>query len=408
MQQKRRVLNELKAELEYCRKKWALARALTNDSEEQCKQLRHEFTERKKQDQQSGESGYSDEHPSSDDEVTPKTAALRSQKFDENLILFDRTMSPTSFLDRRQSESPINDFTHPLCLLTRAHSEPPHFPPTSTVAAAAAAVGHFTSASTSESEEIELESFEILDMIPDPIVEPEVCQAASIVDARSSLVVSPPPHVHVDAAAPPPRLRAQMRRCKKEERRRERAKNRQETAEDLFVKLMNQGRAECDTCSSTTVSIDEDDYENLDEIQEIPLDDVIEEKEEEEDDKCVMLVDDKIDTATAAASTSCDKTDFEILSEKEQEFLQRREERLQRLEAEAKAFYDKMAKNRDKGQQLDNHLNQVHQHFLHRHRERTKSSDDESKRDESDEAGPSTRKTDEDQDDDDDDVLEQK
>lgn len=391
MQQKRRVLNELKAELEYCRKKWALARALTNDSEEQCKQLRHEFTERKKQDQQSGESGYSDEHQS-DDEVTPRAAAMRSQKFDENLILFDRTASPT-FLDRRQSESPLHDFTDPLCLMVRAHSEPPHLPPT-------ISAGHYTSISASESEEIEMESYEILDMIPDPVAEPEVRLAATtIVDDRSSLVVTPPPAVHCDAAATPPRLRAQLRRCKKEERRRERAKNRQETAEDLFVRLMNQGRSECDTCSSTTVSIDEDDFENLDEIQEIPLDDVIEEEDE------LMVVDDKHETVDEPSTAACssDKNDFEILSEKEQEFLQRREIRMQRLEAEAKAFYDKMAKNREKGQQLDNHLNQVHQNFLHRNRERTKSSDDETKRDDESDGATTSRAAASDQDCDDDD-----
>lgn len=88
-------MNELKAELEYCRKKWALARALNNDSEEQVKQLRHEFSMRKAQDQNSAESGYSDEHPSDgdadDDETKPFT---KPRKFDENLILFDRTASP--------------------------------------------------------------------------------------------------------------------------------------------------------------------------------------------------------------------------------------------------------------------------------------------------------------------------
>lgn len=401
MQQKRRVLNELKAELEYCRKKWALARALTNDSEEQCKQLRHEFTMRKKQDQNSGESGYSDDHPSSDgddDEVTPNTALMKSQKFDENLILFDRTASP-AFFDRRQSESPIHDFTHPLCLITRAQSEPPQFPDR--------ANGRIASAGVSESEEIEMDSFEVLDLIPDPVVENEVCLAEQIDEQRSSLVVTPPPKVLI--AESHPRLRAQLRRCKKEEKRRERAKNGQATAEDLFMKLMNQGRVECDTCSSTTVSIDDDDFENLDEIQDIPLDDVIEEEmTTAEDDEVLMIVNERAevecggessrqshdDTVVPSTSTSSeDKNDFEILSEKEQDFLKRREERLQRLEAEARAFYDKMAKNRDKGQQLDNHLNQVHQNFLHRNRERTKSVDDESMKDESDDAGPSTSKT---------------
>lgn len=353
-------MNELKAELEYCRKKWALARALTNDSEEQCRQLRHEFTQRKIQDQHSAESGYSDEHVSSDgddDDVKPKSLATKAKRFDENLVKFDRTVSPT-FIDRRQSESPvIRDFSHALCLFSRAQSEPPRAASPMTI--------------TEEFEDIQ--TFEILDLIPDHN-EDEICvastSAANQIDERQSAVVTPPPKI-----LETPKLKAQLRKCKKEERRRERAKNGQETAEDLFWRLMNQTtKTECDTCSSMTVSIDEDEYDNLDEIQEIPLDDVIEEKEEEIVEEKVEKIVEKVETLPKKS-----EDEFEILGEKEQDFLKRREERLQRLEAEAKAFYDKMAKNREKGQQLNNHLNEVHQNFLHRERERAKSSDDESK-----------------------------
>jgi hypothetical protein len=365
-------MNELKAELEYCRKKWALARALTNDSEEQCRQLRHEFTQRKIQDQHSGESGYSDEHVSSDgddDEVKPKSGAMKAKKFDDNLVMFDRTISPT-FIDRRQSESPTihRDFSHALCLFSRAQSEPPRVASPMTVIETIV-----------ENFDEEVQTFEILNLIPDPIEE-NLCVASTSLqnendDERYTAVVTPSPEI-IDSNMP--LLKAHLRKCRKEIMRQERSRNGQATAEDLFMKLMNRNRVECDTCSSTTESIDEDEYDNLDEIQEIPMDDVIEEAAA----KVNEIIEEKIDetsTSQTITTTTTTEDDFEILGEKEQDFLKRREERLQRLEAEAKAFYDKMAKNREKGQQLNNHLNEVHQNFLHRERERAKHSDDEMK-----------------------------
>lgn len=70
LSQKRRMLTELKEELEYCRRKWTLAREKNDESQTQWNTLRREFNARKLQDagnQQSAESGYSDE-PASDDE----------------------------------------------------------------------------------------------------------------------------------------------------------------------------------------------------------------------------------------------------------------------------------------------------------------------------------------------------
>lgn len=70
--QKRKLLNELKEELEYCREKWLQAKEKNNTTEEQWKQLRTEFTSRKtaivEDFNNSAESGYSDERESSSDE----------------------------------------------------------------------------------------------------------------------------------------------------------------------------------------------------------------------------------------------------------------------------------------------------------------------------------------------------
>uniref|UniRef100_A0A6P4F9A9 Early endosome antigen 1 n=1 Tax=Drosophila rhopaloa TaxID=1041015 RepID=A0A6P4F9A9_DRORH len=69
LQQKRRLLSELKDELEYCRIKWALARAKNDESQEQCDEWRKEFARRKLEDaNHSAESGYSDSGPQSDEE----------------------------------------------------------------------------------------------------------------------------------------------------------------------------------------------------------------------------------------------------------------------------------------------------------------------------------------------------
>ncbi|KAH8262195.1 hypothetical protein KR038_011060, partial [Drosophila bunnanda] len=76
LQQKRRLLSELKDELEYCRRKWALARAKNDESQEQCDEWRREFARRKLEDaNHSAESGYSDSGPQSDEEREVMAAA---------------------------------------------------------------------------------------------------------------------------------------------------------------------------------------------------------------------------------------------------------------------------------------------------------------------------------------------
>lgn len=73
LQQKRRMLNEIKEELEYCRRKWALAREKNNESQSQWNSLRLEFTNRKLLDENnSAESGFSDDLLS-DEETTANT-----------------------------------------------------------------------------------------------------------------------------------------------------------------------------------------------------------------------------------------------------------------------------------------------------------------------------------------------
>lgn len=79
LHEKRKLLTELKQELEYCREKWERARQKNSDTEHQWRALRKEFASRKKQPpddlNNSGESGYSDERvdedSSGEDPVSP-------------------------------------------------------------------------------------------------------------------------------------------------------------------------------------------------------------------------------------------------------------------------------------------------------------------------------------------------
>lgn len=76
LQQKRRLLSELKDELEYCRRKWAAARAKNDESQEQCNDWRREFARRKLEDaNHSAESGYSDSGPQSDEDTAAAAGA---------------------------------------------------------------------------------------------------------------------------------------------------------------------------------------------------------------------------------------------------------------------------------------------------------------------------------------------
>lgn len=82
--QKRKLLNELKEELEYCREKWLQAREKNSTTEAQWKQLRVEFASRKTvvndDFNNSVESGYSDERESSstDEEETDEISKISS------------------------------------------------------------------------------------------------------------------------------------------------------------------------------------------------------------------------------------------------------------------------------------------------------------------------------------------
>lgn len=315
---------------------------------------------RKVQDQNSAESGYSDEHPSEgEDDEAGTSKVAKENRFDENLLKFDRTASPAGS-ERRRSESPsVTDFSK-FSFFSRAQSEPPR---------------------DSTSPIVDPDMTEILDLIPDPLLERCIVTQEET-DNPNRLVVTPSPEVLVHSQ---PKLKAQMRKHKKDKKLKT-SSSKGESAEEMFMRLTGKSINECSMCSSS--SIDEDDQENVEEIQEIPMDeaDNVQELSEvvlKEEEAHVAEIEQTVNDEPQP-STSVEKNDVTALTTKEQDFLQRREERLSRLEAEAQAFYDKMARNKDKGVKLDNHLNDIHQTFLVRNRDKSKSEGEKS------EDGPST------------------
>lgn len=82
--QKRKMLNELKQELEYCREKWEQAREKNTNTEEEWRKLRTEFASRKvtvaDDINNSAESGYSDERECSSDDEPSYSSDTRQNK----------------------------------------------------------------------------------------------------------------------------------------------------------------------------------------------------------------------------------------------------------------------------------------------------------------------------------------
>lgn len=110
--QKRKLLTQLKEELEYSREKWAQAREKNTNTEEQWRQLRTEFASRKntlsEDPNNSAESGYSDdkECSSSDDELASdvEDMTIRVRKSHTGKNLNGSTNTLTDSTDKQDTE----------------------------------------------------------------------------------------------------------------------------------------------------------------------------------------------------------------------------------------------------------------------------------------------------------------
>lgn len=114
LQQKRKLLNELKEELEYCREKWEQAREKNTQSEKDWRKLRTEFSNRKLKPEtslnNSAESGYSDERPSdseSNDESEYTEPKIKCKKKVKKS--FDTIIDSSTDVNLAEREDPASD-----------------------------------------------------------------------------------------------------------------------------------------------------------------------------------------------------------------------------------------------------------------------------------------------------------
>ncbi|KAG5671467.1 hypothetical protein PVAND_001662 [Polypedilum vanderplanki] len=371
LQQKRRLLNELKAELEYCRKKWALARAINNESEEQLGQMRHEFAQRKIQDKNSAESGYSDDHVSdAESDEFCKSDKDRIERFNKNLLTFDKIETtvceePVMYQFRKwRSESTLLQNFSNLPLI-RAQSEPPQ---------------HIYDPDENKDMTFDLDNYVIL--IPNACVFKDSVQSRIVatddedISQQQSLVINLPPKIHDT------KKKKELSKSKKNKKSKKyQNKSETETAEAMFMRLLTSMNNEESQATSTTSSMEEE--EEIEIIPDIPIDDV---KEED------ISIETKEEMITEDQPSTSNNNVTEAGTSTEDDYLKRREIRLSRLEAEAKEFYEKMSRNKEKRLQLNNHLDSVHQNFLDRQKEKekdkgkgdTSSSDSKTKKDDSD------------------------
>lgn len=108
LQQKRRMLNELKDELEYCRRKWTLAKEKNSVTQSQWESLRLEFIKRKECDaNNSAESGYSDSPLTDDDDEEPNNDNALDAKQETVNGNSDQSIENDHKTQRLQSSSPV-------------------------------------------------------------------------------------------------------------------------------------------------------------------------------------------------------------------------------------------------------------------------------------------------------------
>ncbi|KAJ6635781.1 hypothetical protein Bhyg_14367 [Pseudolycoriella hygida] len=391
LQQKRRMLNELKEELEYCRRKWALAREKNNESQSQWNNLRTEFSQRKLEDaNNSGESGYSDEPVSDDDNSDDELAKLH----------------------RGHAASPNRNET--------TTSSPP--------------VSSFVTQVFQTTSEIVPENLKQASVVSKPVENCDLNYAAtsSVVEPKTAAKITvknvacsgPSTHTGVKPkSGDEARTRLSMELRKKPMKSNEK-KNNEETLEQMFFRLSGQEPPNLeDSVTSeqydeiedlktdeeillqqTTSALVSDDPPNREDITSIILSEEDEERRVKRaarfqrlEEQCQQLITQVINNSTRGDelnlhldnmqrrftpsrenSKSLDKSDeegatgcsseasketTECLSQREQEYTSRRAERLKRLEEECKEFLNKQNKSKMRANEMSNKLDKLHQRY---------------------------------------------
>lgn len=335
------MLSELKEELEYCRRKWALAREKNNESQSQWNDLRSEFSRRKLEDaNNSAESGYSDEPVSDDDNSDEESTEVNNiqgirSKLDpasKKLIRVQTNKTP----GRQDSITPpISTY------LTEV------FQTTSEIVSA-----DLTQASVVSKP---VENLDLNYAARSSTVQPKTASKITVKNvacegpSTSSSGVKPK---YVDEVRP--RLSRELR--KKSTKAIEKRKD-EETLEEMFFRLSGQEPPQPEASSS---------YEHLDSDDDLENNDELEDNEELEiDDNNLLEYNDLENTPHLVEEEPPNPEDIShiILSEEDEARRAQRAARFQRLEEQCQQLITQVINNSTRGDELNLHLDNVQRRF---------------------------------------------
>ncbi|XP_050076629.1 restin homolog [Anopheles maculipalpis] len=414
LQQKRRLLSELKEELEYCRLKWSAAREKNIESEDQWRSLKADFAARRKQDSinNSGESGYSDEQPSDEEEVVKRKSSLANQQLSSTsavAVESEKWNQMVGRLDKCFVGTSLSNIYHltVTSVLRRAHSE----------------------SDMKSLENVERANRFCNEKIEDLPIFPFEEDEAGPEEPEEIPVV----------------LRKKRKSASKKGKKRHNDAGQPESAQDMFLRLMNLAEAgqevgvededgeeddaeeqelertgtgndnaegeysenesaselseeelEClelavmDERAESSVTQERlegpDAASHTDANRELSSEELFQRKREARLQRMAELNStlDRYSSPTPSASPSeaplttqnvgtsdtSDKTDDQVvLSEEEQKYLQRRAERLERLEREAKEFRNRLSKTVHRGTEISAQIDEIHNGFMARQSE---------------------------------------
>lgn len=403
LQQKRRMLSELKEELEYCRRKWDLAKEKNNESQSQWETLRLEFSKRKECDlNNSGESGYSDSPASEDDDDDDEEDSIETQRnsrlkkkhnnMEQFLLTSDQkdrkvvrihSVSPARItkgnLVRRNSDSQITLFATEVFQTTSDEVQP------IVHQNICAECGENCVKHSVHFDSVTLEQQKSNDQVKvsKPVVRKELTNAQKLIESKASTSKT--------------KMSSELRKTTATPKS-STSKNSEESLEDMFLRLSGSGEREQSSSREATDSTNEnqtDSNENrtesiesqdqVDSVVNVPISQ--EERElrrvariERLEGQCKLLmkqvtrassrgdelnrrinevhsrytpvretepnqnsVEPQPSTSTQATPVEkSSKTDEQCLSVREVEYLSRRDERLKRLEAESQAYMNRV------------------------------------------------------------------
>lgn len=333
LQQKRRLLTELKEELEYCRLKWSAARQKNSESEDQWRQLKADFAARKQQDSlnASGESGYSDEQPTTDEEDEEVGGQEYKKKVNRKgcggLVKFHRSASNGDVLLLQVAE---------MLEMRKCHSE----------------------SDMKSLSNVERANQFCNEKIEDLPIFPEEEIACSV--------------------------------KKKAKKGRKKKRSGPETAEEMFLRLAGLGPDEDEDEDDSDEELPDDsecsEIEKIEQRESTPVKEPELTSEElfnmkrEARLKRMAELNSRLDNYSSTPNTSNDNTITEtdsaeagpsstVLTTNEQDVMQRRADRLERLEREAREFRNKLSRTVNRGSEISAQLDEIHNGFIARQSE---------------------------------------